>query len=84
MRLQDGLMHQNAENHANQSQSLSEQGEMMLDYSEILLNIQKTHRQCHEALLKRDWHAAKDLAVVIQLQAATLENACLNKTGEDE
>ena len=56
----------------------------MLDYSEILLNIQKTHRQCYEALLKRDWHAAKDLAVVIQLQAATLENACLNKTGEDE
>lgn len=84
MRLQDGLMHQNAENHANQSQSLSEQGGMMLDYSEILLNIQKTHRQCHEALLKRDWHAAKDLAVVIQLQAATLENACLNKIGEDE
>jgi hypothetical protein len=48
----------------------------MLDYSEILLNIQKTHRQCHEAMLKRDWHAAKDLAIVIQLQAATLENLC--------
>lgn len=51
----------------------------MLDYSEILLEIQKTHRQCHDVLLKRDWHTAIDLANRINLQAVALKEFCLDK-----
>lgn len=56
----------------------------MMDYSELLLNIQQDHRRCYEALLKRDWGKAADLAGAMQLQAAALEAFCSEKatTGE--
>jgi len=49
---------------------------MMLDYSEVLLNIQQTHRLCHDALQKRDWKQAAYLAAAMQLQASALEGFC--------
>ena len=56
----------------------------MMDYSELLLNIQQDRRRCYEALLKRDWGKAADLAGAMQLQAAALEAFCSEKatTGE--
>jgi hypothetical protein len=54
----------------------------MIDYSEILLNIQKLHRDCHEALLKRNWKQARQLASAISLEAEDLEEICRNKEGE--
>jgi hypothetical protein len=56
----------------------------MFDYSEVLLNIQQTHRQCHDALQKRDWKQAAFLAAAMQLQASALEGFCRDKTGDDK
>jgi hypothetical protein len=50
--------------------------EVMLDYSEILLNIQKTHRECHDAMLKRNWNYASIMSKMIQTQAAELQKFC--------
>ena len=47
-----------------------------LDYSELLLNIQRDYRQCHEALLTREYEKAARLADAIQLQAAELKAFC--------
>ena len=58
--------------------------EMMIDYSEVLLNIQQTHRQCHDALQKRDWKQAAFLAAAMQLQTSALEGFCRDKTGDDK
>ena len=55
----------------------------MMDYSELLLAIQQDHRRCHEALLKRDWGKAADLADAIQLQAAALKAFCEDKQKND-
>ena len=49
---------------------------MMFDYSELLLNIQKTHRECHDAMRKRDWEKGAYLAFIMQVQAAALANVC--------
>jgi len=55
----------------------------MFDYSELLLNIQKAHRECHDAMQKRDWEEGAYLANVMQLQAAALANFC-NEREENE
>ena len=55
----------------------------MLDYSEILLNIQKLHRECHEALLKRNWRLAKQLASAISLEAEDLEEICRERESNE-
>jgi hypothetical protein len=55
----------------------------MMDYSELLLNIQKDHRRCYEALLKRDWEKAAYFADAIQLQAAALESFCKERESNE-
>lgn len=54
----------------------------MIDYSEILLNIQKLHRDCHEALLKQNWKLARRIAHEIHSEVEDLEDICRNKEGE--
>lgn len=55
----------------------------MIDYSEILLNIQKLHRECHEALLKRNWRLARHIAHEIHSEVEDLEDSCRERESNE-
>jgi len=56
---------------------------VMMDYSELLLNIQKLHRDCHEALLKRNWGLARQVASAISSEAEDLEEICRERESNE-
>jgi hypothetical protein len=49
------------------------------DYSEGMIKIRQLRLQAHEALLKRNWKKAADLADEIVLAARSVKLYCLNE-----
>mgnify|MGYP003352625115 CR=1 FL=1 len=61
-------------------------GIAMIDYAESIHKIYELRRKAHDALLKKDWSTACDLADEIVVAARALRMFslnCLNEAGND-